>query len=48
MVAAVTWKTLLDVVGHFEIKHTVDELTAKIVSVLGGGDHAGKCAGVVC
>ena len=32
----VTWKTLLDVLGHFETKHTVDELTDKIVSVLGG------------
>ena len=35
--SSVTWKTLLDVLGHFETKHTVDELTDKIVSVLGGG-----------
>ena len=34
--SSVTWKTLLDVLGHFELKHTVDELTDKIVSVLGG------------
>ena len=34
---SVTWKTLLDVLGHFETKHTVDELTDKIVSVRGGG-----------
>ena len=37
--SSVTWKTLLDVLGHFETKHTVDELTDKIVSVLGGGDQ---------
>ena len=37
--SCVTWKTLLDVMGHFETKHTVDELTGKIVSVLGGGDQ---------
>ena len=37
--SSVTWKTLLDVLGHFETKHTVDELTEKIVSVLGGGDQ---------
>ena len=37
--SSVTWKTLLDVLGHFETKHTVDELTNKIVSVLGGGDQ---------
>ena len=37
--SSVTWKTLLDVLGHFETKHTVDELTGKIVSVLGGGDQ---------
>ena len=35
--SSVTWKTLLDVLGHFETKHTVDELTDKIVQVLGGG-----------
>ena len=35
--SSVTWKTLLDVLGHFETKHTVDELTDKIASVLGGG-----------
>ena len=37
--SSVTWKTLLDVLGHFETKHTVDELTDKILSVLGGGDQ---------
>ena len=37
--SSVTWKTLLDVLGHFETKHTVDELTDKIVPVLGGGDQ---------
>ena len=37
--SSVTWKTLLDVLGHFETKHTVDELIDKIVSVLGGGDQ---------
>ena len=41
--SSVTWKTLLDVLGHFETKHTVDELTAKIVSVLGGGDQVSVC-----
>ena len=35
--SSVTWKTLLNVLGHFETKHTVDELTNKIVRVLGGG-----------
>ena len=35
----VTWKTMLDVLGHFETKHTVDELTGKIVSVLEGGEQ---------
>ena len=35
--SSVTWKTLLNVLGHFETKHTVDELADKIVSVLGGG-----------
>ena len=35
--SSVTWKTLLDVLGRFETKHIVDELTDKIVSVLGGG-----------
>ena len=34
--SSVTWKTLLDVLGHFETKHTIDELTDKIVSELGG------------
>ena len=34
--SSVTWRTLLDVLGHFETKHTVDELADKIVSVLGG------------
>ena len=37
--SSVTWKTLLDVLGCFETKHTVDELTDKIVPVLGGGDQ---------
>ena len=35
--SSVTWKTLLDVLGHFETKHTMDEMTDKIVQVLGGG-----------
>ena len=35
--SSVTWKTLLDVLGHFETWHTMNELTDKIVSVLGGG-----------
>ena len=34
--SSVTWKTLLDVLGHFETKHIIDELTNKIVSGLGG------------
>ena len=34
--SSVTWKTLLDVLSHFETKHTIDELTDKIVSELGG------------
>ena len=34
--SSVTWKTLLDVLGHFETKHTIDELIDKIVSELGG------------
>ena len=34
--SSVTWKNLLDVLGHFETKHTIDELTDKIVSELGG------------
>ena len=37
--SSVTWKTLLDVLGHFETKHTVDGLTDEIASVLGGGDQ---------
>ena len=41
--SSVTWKTLLDVLGHFETKHTVDVLTAKIVSGLGGGDQVSVC-----
>ena len=44
--SSVTWKTLLDVLGHFETWHTVDELAGKIVSVLGGGDQV--CVQVVC
>ena len=35
--SSVTWKTLFDALAHFETKHTVDELTDKIVSVLGEG-----------
>ena len=31
-----TWKTLLEVLGHFETKHSIEELTDKIVSELGG------------
>ena len=31
----VTWKTLLDVLGHCETKHTIDDLTDKIVSDVG-------------
>ena len=45
-VSSVTWKSLLDVLGHFETKHTVDELTDKIVSVLGGGHQVS--AQVMC
>ena len=30
----VTWKTLLDAIGHFETKKTVDDITAKIVEEL--------------
>ena len=37
--SSVTWKTLLDALSYFETKHTVDELTDKIVAVLGGGDQ---------
>ena len=33
--SSVTWKTLLDVLGYFKTKHTIDELTDKIVSELG-------------
>ena len=44
--SSVAWKTLLDVLGHFETKHTVDELMDKIVSVLGGGHQVSVC--VLC
>ena len=44
--SSVTWNTLLDVLGCFETKHTVDELTDKIVSVLGGGHQVNVC--VLC
>ena len=44
--SSVTWKTLLDVLGHFETKNTVDELTDRIVSVLGGGHQVSVC--VLC
>ena len=35
--SSVTWKTLLDVLSHFETKLIVDQLTDKIISVFGGG-----------
>ena len=35
--SSVTWKTLFDVLGHFETKNAVDELADKIVSALGRG-----------
>ena len=28
--SSVTWKTLLDVLGHFETKHNIDELTTRL------------------
>ena len=34
--SGVTWKTLLDVLGHFETKYCIDVLTDKIVSELRG------------
>ena len=34
--SSVTWNTLLDVLGYFETKHIIDELTDKIVSELRG------------
>ena len=34
--SSVTWKTLLDVLGDIETKHTIDDLTDKIFSKLGG------------
>ena len=37
--SSVTWKTLLDVLGHYETKHTIDELMDKIVSEVGGADQ---------
>ena len=37
--SSVTWKTLLEVLGHYETKHTIDELTHKIVSELGGANE---------
>ena len=40
--SSVTWKTLLDVLGHFETKHTIDELTDKIKSELGGASKVRK------
>ena len=46
--SSVTWKTMLDVLGLFETKHTVDELMSKIVSVFGGGHQVCKCMGVAC
>ena len=32
----VTWKTLLDSLGHFETKQTVDEMTDNVLSFIGG------------
>ena len=32
--SSVTWKTLLNVLGHFETKHTVGELTSKLCQSL--------------
>ena len=49
--SSVTWKTLLDVLGHFETKHIVDELTSKIASVLGEGHQVSVwvlCAELRC
>ena len=46
--SSVTWKTLLDVLGHFETKHNIDELTDKIVSELGGAHQVSVHAGAVC
>ena len=43
--SSATWKTLLDALGHFETKHAVDELTDKIVSVL-GEDHLQVCVNI--
>ena len=34
--SSVTWKTLLDALGHFETKNCIDELTGKIVEEIGG------------
>ena len=34
--SSVTWKSLLDVLGHFETKHVIDDLTDKIASEVGG------------
>ena len=44
--SSVTWKTLLDVLGHFETKHTVDEVMDKILSVFGRGHQV--CVQVLC
>ena len=38
----VTWKTLLDAIGHFETKKTVDDVTAKIVEEL-ASSQVRKC-----
>ena len=38
----VTWKTLLDAIGHFETKKTVDDITAKIVEEL-ASSQVRKC-----
>ena len=40
--SSVTWKTLLNVLGHFETKHNIDELTDTIVSELGGASKVRK------
>lgn len=37
--SSVTWKTLMDTLGLFETKRTVDEMMDIIVSVLGGADQ---------
>ena len=36
--SSATWKTLLDVLGHFETKHTIDDLSDRIVSEVRGAN----------